>query len=309
MEINDTALIVDSLHKLLSTMPEPQVQDLTVRAQAGWSTRNANTKTMEKAAMADYFVEQEFLVANSVSSRLKFATIIVNPGTTQQFVIRKGLDWIRLNDHELSQFDITWYTPGSLLPSVLKEFRDKNPHLIQATQLFLFPGRIDIQIDSVASPETAMFVEHYDRTFTYAFLGANSFNLTNGGVYFHFSSEIALQRAIALKDAKHKYLFLDSAKLDTISEGGKAYDFKDLLRSSHSVSIYTTASSPSKDEWIQSGFVRLCGDHLENVQAVGPDQYEPGMKQVGLRIVGVDGKEIRSVNLFGRLKSVTDRQP
>jgi hypothetical protein len=256
------------------------------RPQVGWSTRKVGMQRDEKEAMARYFVQHDFLVADSITgARLKFATILVNPGTTQQFVIKEALEWMKSNDEKFGPFDITWYTPGSLMPATLKEFRDQNPELIQATQLFLFPGRLDIQIDSVASPETAAFVENYDRAFTYALLSANSFDIKKGRAYFHFSSEIALQQAMALKEAHHKFLFLDSSKLDTIREGGIGYDLQDLLNTYHTVNIYTVSSSKGKDAWIKARFTQL-SSHLLKVEPQS-DNYEPDAKMLRLQIVGL----------------------
>jgi len=267
------------------------------RTQVGWSTRTINTRRDEKEAMAEYFVDHDFLVeGNPNAKRLDVATILVNPGTSQQFIIRKALEWIKGNGQDV---DINWYTPGSLIPTILKEFRDGDPALIPATQLFLFPGRLDVQIDSVCSPETATFVEKYDRAFTYAFLSANSFDLKTGSVYFHFSSEIQLQRAIALKDAKHKYLFLDSGKFDTISEGGIAYTLRDLLQTSHSVTVYTVSSNDVKNAWIKHSFEGLCNGLLEKRHS---NQHEADVKSLRLRIVGRSKVPTYIDDRAGRLK-------
>lgn len=268
------------------------------RTQIGWSTRAINTRREEKQLMAEYFVDHDFLVVDKLGSkRLDVATVLVNPGTTQQFIIRKALEWINANSQEA---DITWYTPGSLIPTILKEYRDKNPALIQATQLFLFPGRLDTQIDSVCSPETDDFVEHYDRAFTYALLSANSFDLKTGSVYFHFSSEIQLQRAMALKEAKHKYLFLDSGKFDTISEGGIAYTLENLLETSHSVTLYTVSSNEMKNAWIKRSFGELCSRFFESRTN---SKHLANVKSLGLRIVG-KGKTPTEINhREGRLKT------
>jgi hypothetical protein len=268
------------------------------RPQVGWSTRKINTQREEKMLMADYYVAHDFLRDRDPNIRIKIATFLVNPGTTQQFILRKALDWIKINDVQLG-VDITWYTPGSLIPPVLKDFRDENPEFIQATQLFLFPGRLDIQIDSVSSPETANFVENYDRAFTYALLSANSFDIKTGRVYFHFSSEIQLQRAIALKQAKHKFLFLDSSKFDTISEGGIAYSLVDLLETSHSVTLYTASSSKAKDEWIKSSFDDLCGCLIQEAEG---GQYQQNSKILRLRIVGAADRSTETCHKEGRLK-------
>jgi hypothetical protein len=238
-------------------------------------------------------------------ARLKVANILVNPGTSQHFVVRRALEWIKAHDDEFGPVDINWYTPGSLLPTLLKEFRDDNPELIQATQLFVFPGRLDIQIDSFASVETAEFVKAYERAFTYAFLSANSFDMSTGQVYFHFSSEIELQRAIALKNAKHKFLFLDSSKLVTISEGGVAYGLRDLLRTSHSVTLYTVSSSQPKDEWVKASFEALYHKLMVPVPDDG-DDYRGNTKALRLRIVGANDRPTEQDNKRGRLRDTPE---
>lgn len=263
-----------------------------------WSARRARDKTDEKRLMAEDYAQHGFLVREGMSPetapRETVASILVNQGTTPNVVVRVALEWIEENQgFELSNttFDITWYTPGHLVPNTLREFRERSPHLSAATQLFLFPGKVDPQTESVSGPDAEIFAENLRRHFTYAFLSAYAFDIHTGMVYFHLPEEVRLQKACATRYAAHKLLFLDSSKFK--SEGEVGYGIDDLLRSAESVTIYTVSSSPNNDEWIKMKFRVLCNDILEVRQETsitalaGGDERD--MKSLRLHIVGPGG--------------------
>jgi hypothetical protein len=214
-------------------------------------------KTGEKHLMAKYYTNHDFLVPEGLNPetdpREPVASILVNQGTTPNTVVVEALQWIERNQSR-GPFDITWYTPGHLIPNTLRLFRVEHPHLISATQLFLFPGRVDHQTEAVSGPDAEAFAESLNRRFTYAFLSANSFDIRDGTTYFHMPEEVRMQRACATRYAAHKLLFFDSTKFK--SEGEIGYRIDEILRRAEAVTIYTVSSH--KDEWIIAKFTRLC---------------------------------------------------
>lgn len=235
------------------------------RPRTAWSTSRHEYKNKEKWQIATHFVEHEFLVPDGASpeaARETVASIFVNQGTTQNIIVEKVLEWIKTKSNA-PLFDITWYTTGSLVPATLRKSRQNSQgedlELRQATQLFQFPGRVDPIREVVIGPEPVTFVKQLDRCFSYAFLGAYSFDIDTGKIYFHYSTEVELQVACAGLYAARKYLFLDSSKFK--QEGVSGYDINLLLGSSENVTIYTESSN--KDDWIKEKFSELCATLLE----------------------------------------------
>src|SRR5208283_5558078 len=141
----------------------------------GWGARRAKVHLPEKQSMGKYCIEHDFLVRkNPAEPRDTVASILVNQGTTPNEVVHEALDWVKTNWGE-GPFDITWYTTGGLVNATLHEFRVANPSLSIAAQIFLFPGRVNIDLQAVAGPEAELFVENLDIDFTYAFLSAYAF--------------------------------------------------------------------------------------------------------------------------------------
>lgn len=271
-----------------------------------WSRQRAQHQIGEKRLMAEFYALHDFLVpANAnpaLDPREPFASILVTQGTTPNVVVEAALKWIEQNQH-LGSFGIIWYTPGALVPGTLLDFRLRNPALRAAAQLFLFPGRVNFETEAVSGPEALAFAEQLDRCFTYAFLGANSFDIESGTAYFAYSEEITLQRAYATLYAAHKFLFLDASKFK--SNGNPGYNVRDLLETSEMITIYTVSSD--KDEWIKSEFDILQRKVLRKkekrhtaIQASYENKFN--MKSLRLRIVGKDNKPSELVEHKGFLK-------
>ena len=282
LEMNDVITVNQQLDPIA-----PSYLDNTT-----WAARRDRLRIDEKRLMAAYCARHDFLVPEGLNPetdhRETIASILVNQGTTPHTVVKEVLGWIRDNQR-LGPFDITWYTPGTLIPSTLLAFRQENPHLTAATQLFMFPGRVDFQIQAVAGPEAVTFAERLERCFTYAFLSTNSFNMEEGTAYFHYPEEIRLQVACAKRYAAHKFLFLDSSKFKR--EGDAGYRINNLLETSEAVTIYTVSSK--KDPWIKTKF-EVLGERLletpgnKRTSARAASYHAFDMKALRLRIIGQD---------------------
>jgi hypothetical protein len=186
----------------------------------------------------------------------------------------------------------------TILPDVvLTEIRDRDRGLRTALKLFLFPGEVDEEIQSVLGRDAEIFAERLQRHFTYAFLSAYSFDLSTGDVYFYFARELRLQRACATRFADHKFLFLDSSKFK--SSGEKAYGVVDMLRSSYSITLYTVSSE--RDEWVVRRFKSLCDSVLKAPASSTADQSD--LKTLRLQIVGRDGTSSKCVEKVGVLSA------
>lgn len=280
--------------------------DQIIRFEETWSARRAKHMPDEKKLMAEYCARHDFLVRENSNPetdlRETVASILVNQGTTPDIVVKEALRWIE-NHQDRGPFHITWYTPGNLVPGTLRSFRQNHQHLSAATQLFLFPGRVDQQTESVSGPEAEAFAQRLERRFTYAFLSAHSFDIHTGIVYFHLPEETRLQQACATRYAAHKFLFLDSSKFK--SEGEIGYRIDELLRESEAVTIYTVSSD--KDEWIKVKFAALCnsildirGDQNTNGSSKAADKLD--MKFLRLRIVGKETTPTDSMQHQGFLR-------
>jgi hypothetical protein len=262
-----------------------------------WSASRAQTSIDEKVLMAKFFARHHFLVREGHSPeepRETVASIILNHGTTPNSVLQEALHWIKVNNKQSGPFFLTWYTPGHLIPTTLKDLRDQDRGLRTALKLFLFPGEVDEEIQSVLGRDAEIFAENLQRHFTYAFLSAYAFDLSSGGAYFYFARELRLQRACATRFAHYKFLFLDSSKFK--SSGEKAYSVVDMLRTSYSVTLYTVSSE--RDDWIIKRFESLCALVLKSVPA-SPDQSD--LKTLRLQIVGRDGAFTKCVENVGVL--------
>jgi hypothetical protein len=260
-----------------------------------WSDGRAEILADEKQLIADYFAEHEFLLPTDVLDvpspseehrRNPSASIIVNAGTQPNQVVHSALAWVEKNP-KLGPFFITWYTPGHLIPETLRQFRTAkgNLHMAAAVKLFLLPGEVDFETQSVCGPDAEAFAEKLQRRFTYAFLSAYAFDIHRGDVYFHGARELALQQKIAMRFAANKFLFLDSSKLKPEGDGERAYTVHELLETSHSVTIYTVSLNEKHDSWVMDGFDQL-GAELFDEQ---PRAHEI-RKRLYLRIVDRCGR-------------------
>jgi hypothetical protein len=250
-----------------------------------WSARRARHKTEEKTLMGRYFANHDFLVNDDAQTdplaRTMVASILVNQGTTPSVVVEETLGWIK---RQAWTPDVTWYTPGSLVPGTLRSVRLSDPGLRSATRVFLFPGRIDPETEAVCGPETLKFVEQLKRRFTCALLSAHSIDLAEGDIYFNYSEEVPLQRACARMYAAHKFLFFDTSKFR--SEGDPSFSVRDLLETAEAVTIYTVSAGRTADAIREKQFEALCSSLLD-VQSA--DKSYAG-KTLRLRIIERDGE-------------------
>jgi hypothetical protein len=260
-----------------------------------WSDSRTEIHASEKQLIADYFAEHEFLLpsvvfelpsASDENRRNPSASIIVNAGTQPNQVVNSTLAWVEKNP-KLGPFFLTWYTPGHLIPETLRKFRTArgNLHMAAAVRLFLFPGEVDFETQSVCGPDAEAFANNLQRRFTYAFLSAYAFDIHTGDVYFHGARELALQQKVAMRFAATKFLFLDSSKFKPEGDGERGYTVHELLETSHTVTIYTDSVGEKHDRWVMDGFDKL-GSSLfrEHAEAQG------NKKRLCLRIVDRTGK-------------------
>jgi hypothetical protein len=258
-------------------------------SEAWWSARS-HQELDEKNLMAQYFVDHHFLVPLGQSSeapRETVASILVNQGTTPNSIVKRALEWIFDHKKKGEPYFLTWYTPGHVVPTTLSEFRLTSPErgLSSALKLFLFPGDVDEETQSVLGEHAVRFVAQFQRNFRYSLLSAYSFDITTGDVKFHFPKEIALQRVLATRWADHKFLFLQTSKFKT--EGETAYCLRDMLDTSRAVTIYTVHSA--LDEQIIAGVRKLAKKMKLNDLGYGvPPPQAAGSKLLRLQIVGRD---------------------
>jgi hypothetical protein len=268
--------------------PENRRGDEPAREQ-GWSYRRAQMHTSQKEWMAKYCVEHELLVIDGpAGSRDTVASILVIQGTTPNVVVREALDWMTRYWTQFGPFDVTWYTTSGLVMSTLRDFRVSNSEQSIAAQIFLFPGRVNNDMQAVSGPVAEQFVKHFDIDFTYAFLSAYAFDLESGRTRFQYGEEVALQTACARLYAAHKFLFIDSSKFRR--DGTPGYSLSDLLTASQTVTIYTTSSTPERDKVIKERCVDLANILLKDL----PDNNSTNgllasaRRTFRLRIVGPD---------------------
>ncbi len=214
----------------------------------GWSAARATMYTDEKKAMAHHFCQHDLLVKhnqNPSNTRETAATFLATAGTSPYMVVRESLAWIKANSSTYGQFAIMWYTPASLVAAALRDFRTENHHLRSAADLFLFPGRLNPDVECVVGPTAVRFTKLRRTKFTYSLLGAYAFDMASGKASFHYPEEVGIQRACAFLPARHKFLFLDSSKFEKKEEGEPGYSIRQLLNETSAVTIYTVASANS----------------------------------------------------------------
>jgi hypothetical protein len=88
-----------------------------------------------------------------------------------------------------------------------------------------------------------------------------------------------------MKFAATKFLFLDSSKLKSEGDGEEGYTVRELLETSHTVTIYTVSVSDKHDRWVMDGFDKLGGSLLEDQSGTQGDK-----KRLCLRIVDHEGR-------------------
>ena len=291
----------DVLNLVSDSDPERSVQ--------GWGGRRAKLHPDEKLWMAKYCIEHDFLVrkgTNPADSRDTVASILVNQGSTPNVVVQEALRWI--SSHWTSgPFDVTWYTTSGLVNATLRDFRDEFPTLGIAAQLFLFPGRVNTDLQAVSGPEAEKFVERLDIDFTYAFLSTYAFDLDTGRAQFQYSEELRLQLACARLYADHKFLFLDASKFKR--EGKRAYGLDALLEQAETVTIYTTSSA--NDQSIEERFMNLCERLLpQRPEETGDSTVKPAnasrLRTLRLRIVAPGASSAKFFEHAGYLRAADE---
>lgn len=204
--------------------------------QSTWSASREQLHPEEKAAVGAHWAEYHFLkdlpgpTGNYATTA---ATVLVSHGTTQTEVVDQVLRWIELQLADT--YYITWYPAGTRVADRIRQFQLENPHLRTAAQLFLLPGLVDLERERIFGPEVQAFLENWQRIFTYIWLGAYAFDLTNGIAYFQFEDEVPLQRLLAGRPAIEKVLFLDWSKLRC--EGAPGFGVAELLEDAKGVTI------------------------------------------------------------------------
>jgi hypothetical protein len=274
---------------------------------AGWGGRRAKLHRQEKLWIAKYCMEHDFLVrkgSNPADPRDTVASILVNQGSTPNVAVQQALAWIKAH-WSSGPFDITWYTTGGLVNATLHDFRGGNPVLGIAAQAFLFPGRVNTDLQAVSGPEAEKFVEQLDVDFTYAFLSVYALDLDSGRTRFQYSEEVRLQEACARLYADHKFLFLDSSKFKR--EGKSGYGLDLLLDQAKAVTIYTPSTDSDQD--ITDRFIRLCETLVPKTDPTG-SLDKSRMRTLRLRIVSGNAKSAKTVDYTGFLKPVaTPKRP
>ena len=241
-----------------------------------WSELNEKQRPAEKHLMGSHCAMHRFLVpAGSnpeTAPREKLSSVLVNGGTSPTLAVREALEWM-VENPDRGPFDVTWYTTSSLVPAALREYRDKYPRMASATNLFLFPGRVDQQMEAVLGPDAEAFAKTMDRRFRFAFLGAHAFDMRTGKACFHLPEEVGLQSALATRYAVDKFLFLDSSKFT--SAGAPGYSIGEALATAETFTIYTVASTPEHSAALTAQFQYLCKHVLvSESEAVKPATTE-----------------------------------
>ncbi len=250
------------------------------RLPQGWGQGRKKQYALEKQIMAEHFVLHDFLVRDGgspeVAVRETAASILANPGTTPNAVVSEALSWMKNEWGERGPFSVTWYSGSALVAATLQDFKVKNMELRSAAELFLLPGPVDSNLESVLGDVPAAFLKQLDRHFTSLILGAHSFDMVSGTAYFHFSNEILFQQRCALLPARDKILFLDQSKFR--KEGQPAYTMEELLSNCQAATIYTVAETLEQERRIVSEFVGLAGTlHME----IQPS--DPGLRDAAAR--------------------------
>ena len=84
-----------------------------------WSSIRKGMNAAEKSYLGKYFVNHDFLVPveSNDDVRMRVASILVNQGTTPNAVVNQALDWLSNNWDKHGPFDLTWFSPGGLVPA------------------------------------------------------------------------------------------------------------------------------------------------------------------------------------------------
>src|SRR5215472_1359954 len=137
------------------TTLNPELDVATPRVYT-WSALNAEHRPDEKRLMGQHCAMHNFLVPRGSNPekdpREKLASVLVNGGTSPTMAVEQCLEWIVANQ-DRGPFDVTWYTTSALVPASLRDYREKYKHLAAAMHLFLFPGRVDQQMEAVSGPD------------------------------------------------------------------------------------------------------------------------------------------------------------
>lgn len=269
----------------------------------GWNASQKRIATDNKRTMAECFVCHEFLVRhgeNPEDSRRTDASILVNPGTTPFTVVQAALKWLNKNWKEHGPFNIMWYSPSLMVASFLYQFKNEHPYQRSAAEQILFPGYVDHDIACVLGEQAIRFARDFQRRMTYSFLSAHRLSLENGKVYFHFETEVELQRAYACIYAGHKFLFVDPTKLRSI-DGVPSYQLHDLIATADAVTIYTISSN--RNQYVCELFERLCDKYF--LSSIGKDsETDPSRKIFRLCIINTAGEYGICQEHKGQLKAL-----
>jgi hypothetical protein len=278
--------------------PEPAAG--TSRARRGLSFLLGPEKFAQLRAMGDYFALHDFLVGADGSldpaRRKGSAYLLVGPGTAAAQVVRNCLDWIERNNFFCT---LTWHTPSELVLDSLVYWKQRitTADLCPAAQSYLFPGEMDLDVESVLSKDAVRYALEIERSFDYTLLSAYGFNLQTGRTCYYYEREVALQRALASLPSRRKYLFLDPDKFDRPGQGG--YGLAELLGSCQMLSIYTVQSDRSAA--LIARFAELAARTLDLLKP-GENASAPDVRTLRLVLAG-DG-EAPTVPIYaGRLRS------
>lgn len=273
----------------------------------GWSSSRSGLYADQKVAMADGFVTHDFLVEPHGNPdhdvRETAASILVNAGTSPQAVVVRALEWMKDAWVRKKQaFTVRWFSGGALVTGELLDFREKNREFSALAEIFLFPGAIDSNLESVCGEDAASYVERYfSWNITCSILSSHSFNMETGEARFFFPNEIGFQRACALYPARDKFLFLDPSKFRR-TDGGRGYDARELLETCENLTIYTV-SSPSNEKVVRD-FDGLAKGLLETT-ATKQSSADRSKEQKTFRlcVVGAGHVEPRRHVVSGTLKA------
>jgi len=270
-----------------------------------WSAGRATVAISDKSRMARHFVSHDLFTQGKKSihkrRQITDARIIVNPGTTPNEVVLQVLEWILecVQDHtgrgkqRVPTPYIIWYTPGTIVPATLYEFRIKHPNLRNACGLYMCPGMVDPSLEMVRGEQAIRYVNELNQCFTYAILSAYAFDMKSGTAFFFFHDEVELQKAVALREATHKFLFLDPEKFKR--EGSPAYSIQELLSTSQTVTIYTVASE--RDNVVIKDFELL-------TDTLAAENNSESTTQKTLRLVIINNN--KQVNIIKKVNAPTN---
>jgi hypothetical protein len=264
----------------------------------GWSAERGRVAARDKIKMARHFVLHDLFVVEKQNPGYerqdRVAKIIVNPGTTTNEVVNRVLKWIEneiQNNPKRAAPQIMWYSPGSLVLGTIRNYRLKDHRLRNSCGFHMFPGDVDPNLEMVRGDETVEYINNLKVCFTYAILSPYTFDMDTGTVFAFFGDELKLQRAIALCEAEHKFLFLDHGKLKR--EGSKVYMIRELLETSRTATIYTVSSK--NDPIIRNQFEKLAEHLLDTTNKSGPNRKI-------LRLVIVNKEKQANIHIEGELK-------